>query len=348
MDYQYFDITNCYIERTKKAVMGNKNLAIQTENIKNSIFTIRGVQVMIDKDIAQLYQVNTKALNQTVKRNINRFPDNFRFQLTEEEARNLRSQIVTSSLVVQDEVDHGGRRYLPYAFTEQGVSMLAGILKSDIAVEISIRIIITFVEMRRFFFQNAILFNRISTIEQKQITTDIKQIETEKKIDTILDALESRDRKPQQGIFYDGQVFDAYLFISDLIKSATKSILLIDNFIDESVLQLFTKRKKAVSVTIYTKNITRILRQDLEKHNSQYPKIEILEFTKAHDRFLLIDETDIYHFGASLKALGKKWFAFSKMDMKAIEMITMLSEKNNDSEYSTVSILETAQHISEN
>jgi len=231
----------------------------------------------------------------------------------------------------------------PYAFTEQGVAMLSAVLHSEIAVRVSIQIIQAFVEMRKFIANNAILFQRLDKVEQRQIATDIKQIETEKRIDTILDALESRDRKPQQGIFYDGQVFDAYLFISDLVKSATKSILLIDNFIDESVLQLFTKRKKAVSVTIYTKKISKILRQDLEKHNSQYPKIEILEFTKAHDRFLIIDETNIYHIGASLRDLGKKWFAFSKMGMKAIEMIAMLSEKNIDSEYSTVSILETVQ-----
>ena len=322
--------------------MENKSLTVATDDIKNSIFTLRGAQVMLDSDLALMYDVETRALNQTVKRNNKRFPPEFMFQLTKDEFKELQVKVLISQIVISKE-NRGGRRKMPFVFTEQGVSMLAGILKSDIAITISIKIIQAFVEMRKLLFQNAILFNRINNIEQRQIATDIKQIETEKKIDTILDALESRDNKPQQGIFYDGQVFDAYLFISDLVKSAHKSILLIDNFIDESVLQLFTKRKKAVSATIYTKKITRILRQDLEKHNSQYTKIEILEFTKAHDRFLIIDETEIYHFGASLKDLGKKWFAFSKMDMKAIEMIAMLSEKNNDSEYSTVSTLETVQ-----
>ena len=298
--------------------MRNKNLTIQTENIKNSIFTIRGVQVMIDKDLAILYQVQTKKLNQAVKRNQDRFPDFFRFQLSKKEKDELVTNCDRLNTLKHSSVN-------PYAFTEQGVAMLSAVLHSEIAVRVSIHIIQAFVEMRRFITNNAILFQRLDKVEQKQIATDIKQVETEKQIDTILDALESRDRKPQQGIFYDGQVFDAYLFISDLVKSANKSIFLIDNFIDESVLQLFTKRKKTVSVTIYTKKITRILKLDLEKHNSQHPEIEILEFAKAHDRFLIIDETNIYHIGASLKDLGKKWFAFSRMDIQALEVITELS-----------------------
>ena len=292
--------------------MENKSLTVATDSIKNSIFTIRGVQVMLDRDLGKLYQVETRVLNQAVKRNSSRFPKEFMFQLTVEELEEWKSQIVISNKEVM------GIRKMPFAFNEQGVAMLSAVLHSEIAVRVSIQIIQAFVEMRKFIANNTILFQRLDKVEQKQFATDIR-------IQKLLNAFEDKSIKPKQGIFYDGQVFDAYLFISDLVKSAHKSILLIDNFIDESVLQLFTKRKKAVSATIYTKKISKILRQDLEKHNSQYPKIEILEFTKAHDRFLIIDETDIYHLGASLKDLGKKWFAFSKMDMKAIEMITKLN-----------------------
>jgi hypothetical protein len=311
-------------------MMSENNQLMQIENIHNHIISVRGVQVILDSDLAKLYDVETRTLNQAVKRNINRFPPEFMFQLTRNELEEINARILISQIVTSKE-NRGGRRKLPYVFTEQGVAMLAGILRSDIAIEVSIRIINTFIYMRRFLLQNANLFNRIKNVEKKQIATDIKQIEAEKKIDTILDALQSGEINPKQGIFYDGQVFDAYVFISNLVKSANKSILLIDNFVDESVLQLFTKRKEAVSVVIYTKNITRILKQDLEKHNSQYPIIKLSEFTKAHDRFLIIDETFVYHIGASLKDLGKKWFAFSKIDMEAVEMITMLGGESIDS-----------------
>ena len=316
--------------------MADKKEIIPIVDIKNHIFTVRGVQVMIDSDLAEMYGVETKNLNRAVSRNIDRFPDNFRFQLTqielEEYEKSLRFQFVTSkkedSLRFQNvtlKKSRGKhRKYLPYVFTEQGVSMLSAVLRSETAVKVSIQIINTFVEMRNFISQNATLFQRISNIEQKQINSDVKQIETDNKINAILDALEDKSIKPKQGVFYNGQVFDAYVFVADLIKSAKKSILLIDNYIDESILQLFTKREKNVTVTIYTQKITQILRQDIEKHNSQYPAINIKKFTKAHDRFLIIDEKDVYHFGASLKDLGKKWFAFSKMEMKAIEIIAKI------------------------
>ena len=306
--------------------MSEENNIIPISNIQNLIFTIRGVQVMIDRDLADMYKVETKVLNQAVKRNLNRFPELFRFQLNDTEKKelvancdrfkNLRSQSVTSRT-------HGGRRYLPYAFTEQGVAMLSSVLRSETAVKVSIQIIQAFVEMKKFISVNAGVFQRLEKVEQKQIETD-------QKFEQIFKALEDKNIKPKQGIFYDGQVFDAYLFIADLIKSAKNSILLIDNYIDESVLQLFTKRKKNVEVNIYTKNFSKILKQDLEKHNSQYPVISIKKFTKAHDRFLVIDETTVYHFGASLKDLGKKWFAFSRMDLKTVEMITNLGNGGDD------------------
>lgn len=284
--------------------MSGKNEIIQINSVQHKILTIRGVQVILDDDLAELYGVETKNLNLAVKRNIDRFPDKFRFQLTQiefdEYQESLRLQIETSK------EKRGGRRYLPYVFTEQGVSMLSAVLRSETAIKVSIQIIDAFVEMRKFISQNAKLFLRINNIEQKLIASDIKQLETNNKIDAILDALEEKSVKPKQGIFYDGQVFDAYLFVADLIKKAKVSILLIDNYVDESVLYLFSKRNKNVSVNIYTKNITKTLKQDLEKHNAQYPKITVKQFTKTHDRFLILDETTVYHFGASLKDLGKK------------------------------------------
>jgi len=316
--------------------MNDKNQIVSIDNIQNRIFTIRGVHVMLDSDLAEMYQVEVKRLNEQVKRNIDRFPEKFRFQLEKQEFEILKSQIATSSSIslkqqiITSNSEHGGKRKLPYVFTEQGVSMLSAVLRSETAVKVSIQIIDAFVEMRKFISQKGNLFQRINNIEQKQIASDIKQLETDNKIEAILDAIEERDIKPKQGIFYNGQIFDAYIFIADLIKSAKKSILLIDNYIDETVLQLFTKRKKNVSVIIYTRNITKTLEQDLAKHNAQYPVIEIKKFTKSHDRFLLIDDRELYHFGASLKDLGKKWFAFSKMDVRALSLIDKLKKGEID------------------
>ncbi len=307
------------------------NQMILIDKIQNRIFTIRGMQVMIDSNLAEMYQVTTGRLNEQVKRNIERFPEDFMFQLKNDEWENLKSQNAilktdTDSLRSQNAtLNKRGkhRKYLPFVFTEQGISSLSGVLKSDMAVKINIAIMRAFVQMRKLIANNSGIFQRLDKVEQKQIETD-------QKFEQIFKALEDKSIKPKQGIFYDGQVFDAYVFAADLVKSAQKSILLIDNYIDETVLQLFTKRKKNVSVNIYTKNITKTLRQDLEKHNSQYPKIEIEKFAKAHDRFLIIDQTTVYHFGASLKDLGKKWFAFSKMDMETMEMITKIENGGGD------------------
>ena len=304
--------------------MESQNQIIGLKDIQNRIFNIRGLQVMLDHDLAEMYGVTTKRLNEQVKRNIERFPEKFRFQLTDIEYNNLRSQFATSSLASQEIPlkKYGGRRYLPYVFTEQGVSMLSAVLKSGTAIKVSILIMDAFVEMRKFLSENANIFNRLNDIEKKQLKY---QIQSDEKFEKIFKALENKNIKSKQGIFYDGQVFDAYIFIADLIKSAEKSILLVDNYIDETVLQLFSKRNKDVSVTIYTKNISSVLKQDLKKYNAQYPKIEAKQFSKAHDRFLIIDETVVYHFGASLKDLGKKWFAFSRMETKATEIIALLN-----------------------
>jgi len=286
---------------------------ISTKEIRNLIYSIRGRQVMLDSDLASLYQVETKNLNKAVKRNIERFPVSFCFQLTEEEVENLRFQIGTSSL------NYGGRRYLPYVFTEQGVAMASAILRSDIAVKVSVEIMEAFVEMRKMLISNASLFHRLDNIE-------LKQLQADQKFEEIFKALESDKLHAEKGIFYNGQVFDAYTFVSDIIRSAKSSITLLDNYVDDTVLTLLGKRNTNVTATIYTKSISNQLRLDLQRYNSQYPSIEVEIFSDAHDRFLIIDSTELYHIGASLKDLGKKWFAFSRMDIEIGRMLQILNK----------------------
>lgn len=293
-------------------IMNNDLERKTSESIQNRIFTIRNVQVMIDGDLAELYEVQTKVLNQAVKRNLNRFPEEFRFQLTNNEKKELVTNCDRFNNLKHSTVN-------PYAFTEQGVAMLSAILRSNTAVKVSIQIMQAFVNMKRFISTNAGIFQRLDKIEEKQIVTDHN-------FKKVFQALENKSIVPKQGIFYDGQVFDAYTFISDLIRSAKKSIILIDNYIDDSVLKLFTKTQDKVTVTIYTKTITSTLTQDVKKYNSQYPKISLNKLTKAHDRFLILDNTELYHFGASIKDLGKKWFAFSKMEMNPADIVSKLGK----------------------
>ncbi|WP_300669482.1 ORF6N domain-containing protein [Soonwooa sp.] len=294
--------------------MENKPTIVPQE-IRNLIYTIRGKQVMLDSDLATLYQVETKNLNKAVKRNINRFPASFCFQLNKEELENLRFQIGTSSL------NYGGRRYLPNVFSDMGIAMASAILRSDIAIKISVEIMEAFVEMRKMLISNASLFHRLDNIE-------LKQLEADQKFEEIFKALESDKLHSEKGIFYNGQVFDAYAFVSDIIRNAKNSIILLDNYVDDTVLTLLGKRNPNVTATIYTKNISNQLRLDLQRYNSQYPPIEIEVFSDAHDRFLIIDGTELYHIGASLKDLGKKWFAFSRMDVEIGKMLQILSKKH--------------------
>jgi len=285
----------------------NEISVINEETIKNKIYSIRGLQVMLDRDLAELYGVETRALKQAVKRNIDRFPEDFMIELTNDEIN-----ILVSQSVIPSKKYLGGAK--PFAFSEQGVAMISSILTSKIAINIHINIMRAFVQMRKFMSNNALVFQRLDSLEQKQFKTD-------EKVDAILDAIESKELKPKQGIFYDGQVYDAYIFVSDLIKSAKKNIVLIDNYCDDSVLTLLSKRALHVEANIYTKNMTKQLLLDLKKHNTQYPKIEIKKFDSSHDRFLIIDDKDVYHIGASLKDLGKKWFAFSKFEMDALDIL---------------------------
>ena len=309
-------------DREKIEDMVNEPVAIcdqlpEVIDIKPMIRVVRGQQVMIDRDLALLYGVETKRLNEQVKRNIERFPDDFMFQLSKEDVEILKSQNATSSW--------GGDRRLPYAFTEQGIAMLSSVLKSQTAVDVNIRIMRAFVSMRRFIATNAQLFQRLETIEYHQLEMKQHQEVTDKRIDEVFKRLDA-NIPPIQGIFYDGQVFDAYRFVSDLMRKAKHSIVLIDNYVDDTVLTLLDKRKDGVTATIYTQRISNQFQLDVDRHNTQYPHIEIKQFNKAHDRFLLIDD-EVYHIGASIKDLGKKWFGFTLMrDITATELINKIKE----------------------
>jgi len=287
----------------------NKLETVNAQNLQDKIHTIRGLQVMFDRDLAELYQVETRRLNEQVKRNIERFPEEFMFQLSKEEFENWKSQFATSN-------DKMGLRKIPYAFTEQGVSMLASVLKSKVAIEISIKIIKAFVGMRKIISQNIITYERFERIEQRLSLHD-------KNFDKLFEALEDKTKKPDEGIFFDGQIYDAYAFINDLLKSAKSEVVLIDNYIDDAVFTLFSKYPN-LKIKIYTGSISKQLHLDFQKYSSQYKNIELQEFKNAHDRFLIIDQKAIYHIGASLKDLGKKWFAFSKFEMEALEILGRL------------------------
>ena len=268
-----------------------------TRPIEQMIYTLRDVQVILDEDIAGLYGVKTKRLNEQVKRNIDRFELDFMFKLTPEEFLILRSQNVTASW--------GGRRSMPFAFTELGVAMLSSVLSSKEAIEVNKKIMRAFSAMRRFLVSNAQVFQRLDNLEYKLIATD-------EKVTLLYNKIEEGKLEPRQGIFFDGQIYDAYEFVCGLIMSAKTRIVLIDNYVDDSVLTMLDKREAGVSATIYTQKISPQFQLDIKKHNAQYPAIEVKEFTKSHDRFLILDN-QVYLIGASLKDLGKKWFAVSLM-----------------------------------
>ena len=209
---------------------------------------------------------------------------------------------------------------MPYAFTEQGIAMLSAVLRSEIAIKVSIEIINAFAEMRRILISNASLFHRLDKIE-------LKQLEADQNFEEIFKALETDKLHSEKGVFYNGQIFDAYTFVSDIIRNAKSSVILLDNYVDDRVLTLLGKRNTNVTAMIYTKTISNLLRLDLQRYNSQYPPIEIELFSDAHDRFLIIDDTELYHIGASLKDMGKKWFAFSRMDIELGRMFQILKNK---------------------
>lgn len=299
--------------KNKKAeiveVVAESDKPAAISEIENMIFSFRGVQVMVDRDLAMLYGVETKVLNQAVKRNINRFPERFRFQLSQNET----SELVTNCDRLRN-LKHSSIH--PHVFTEQGVAMLSSVLNSPAAVAVCIQIMDAFVASRHFALANAEMFQRLEIIEYHQIELAARQADTDHKLEEVFKRLDDGCVQPTQGIFFDGQIFDAYIFVSDLIRSAKKRVILFDNYVDDSVLAMLDKRADGVSAQIYTRTLTPQLTLDLQRHNAQYSPIAINEFQNAHDRFLCIDDT-VYHIGASLKDLGKKWFAFSRMEVDA-------------------------------
>lgn len=285
----------------------NQNIDILSDKIENKIFTIRGFHIMVDRDLAEIYKVETKVLNQAVKRNIERFPEVFRFQLTDDETTELVTNCDRFELL-----KHSSNN--PFVFTEQGVAMLSAILKSDTAVAISIKIINTFVKMRHIIQDNSLIIHRLDSLETKQTQMDIK-------FEQVFRALENKTQIPTQGVFYNGQVFDAYELSSRIIRTAKTSIILIDNYVDESTIVHLAKKHKKVQAIILTNPLSPQLQLDIEKANQQYGKFIAKKFKKSHDRFLIIDQKEVYHLGASLKDLGKKLFAFSQLDASSVEKL---------------------------
>ena len=308
---------------------------ISNKEIKNLIYTIRGKQVMLDRDVAMLYHYPTKRINEAVNRNKQRFPENFCFQLTEEEYKSLRfknsalneinSRNVNEDNSIRSQIatlnENAGRgkhrKYLPYVFTEQGIAMLSGLLKNDVAIQVSINIMNAFVEMRKFLAVNGQLFERLTNVEYKLLEHD-------RKFDKVFDQLQNEENIKQK-IFFEGQIYDAYSLIIDIIKKANKKILIIDNYIDDSVLKMLAKKNKNVEVVILTSEKSNIQKIDIQKFNKEYPILKIAKTNKFHDRFIVIDNKEMYHLGASIKDLGKKCFGINKIeDMEIIDKIINL------------------------
>jgi hypothetical protein len=279
-------------------------------NIENRIFTIRGLQVMLDSDLAVLYGVETKRLNEQVRRNAGRFPGTFRFQLTTKEMNELVAKCDRLKRLKHSSVNS-------FVFSEHGVAMLSAILRSQVAVEMSIMIIETFIKLRRIVTHETPVIQRVEQLELFQHVSN-------EKFQQIFKALETRNALPDTGIFFEGEVFDSSAFVSDLVGSAKHSILLIDNYVDDTVLKLLAKRAEGVTVTIYTRKLTPQFTLEADKFNKQHRGLTLQELTTSHDRFLIIDDTVLYHIGASLKDLGKKWFAFSKIDSLAPQVLQKL------------------------
>lgn len=284
--------------------------------IESLIHVVRGQQVMLDSDLARLYGVETRVLNQAVKRNIERFPEDFMFQLTKEEC--LKSQIVILNTPRGQHL-----KYMPYAFTENGIAMLSSVLRSKTAIEVNIRIMRAFTAMRSFLMSNANLFRRLETIEHNYLLVNRHLSEHDRKFEEVLTRLDDKDSEPIEGFFFEGQIFDAYSLISDLIRKATRRIVLIDNYVDDRILKILTKRVEGVAATIYTDPRHSQISNDLRRHNAQYPRIEVRHCTNVHDRFLIIDDI-VYFIGGSIKDLGKKIVAFSRMHQNPEDILSRL------------------------
>ncbi len=305
-------------------------------SIENLIHLVRGQQVMLDSDLALLYGVETKALNQAVKRNLDRFPEDFMFQLTKDEAEYLRSQNAISNSRSQSVTLKDGSRlqkatlkqghnikYLPHAFTENGVAMLSSVLRSKTAIEVNIRIMRAFTAMRGFLMSNARIFQRLETLEHHQLLLQQHQNNTDRRIEEVLTRLDYKEAEPIEGFFYEGQIFDAYALISDLVRKASHRVILIDNFVDDRVLKTLDKRKEGVTALIYTHPKKSQIELDIKKYNAQYPEISLCHCTNVHDRFLIVDDT-VYFIGGSIKDLGKRIVAISEMHRSPQDIISRL------------------------
>lgn len=298
------DTEQSALVRTDKDIQ-EPSIGTAQSDIKSMIYVVRDQQVMIDSDLAMLYQVETKRLNEAAKRNISRFPERFRFQLTKEEYEYLKSQFATSSL--EEDYGYGGRRKLPFVFTEQGIAMLSAVLRSDVAIRVSIRIMDTFVEMRKYMANTSLLYERLNAMEIRQINY---QAETDERFERVFEYI-SEHEESHQKVFFDGQIYDAFSLIVRLVGQADKEITLIDGYVNVETLNLMSKKKSDVVVTIYTQKQTKLTKADVKNFNAQYPALEV-KYTKAfHDRFLILDRTTAYHVGASLKDAGKKCFGIN-------------------------------------
>lgn len=312
-----------------KSLKHATSLSSSKENIslvaESKIFNIRNCQVMLDRDLAALYGVEVRRLNEQVKRNRERFPEDFMFQLTVEEYSNLKNE--TINLKSQNATSNwGGSRKLPYVFTENGVAMLSSVLHSKLAIEVNIGIMRAFTAMRKYLGENALLNQRINSLEKNHVLLEERVSVTDKKIDKLFSKMEMQNADATQGIFFEGQIFDAYVFFEKILQSAKKEIVLIDNYIDLSILERFSKKRKGVNVKIWTNKKTKLSQLDVDVFNQQYPILELFFTNAIHDRFLIIDKEQIYHIGASIKDLGKKCFAFNKMENASVFIAEIMKE----------------------
>ena len=285
-------------------------------NIENKILVIRGQQVMLDRDLAEIYGYETKNFNRQVKNNIEKFDEDFMFQLTKDESNTISR---CKNFTLNEKDGRGSNlKYLPYVFTEQGIYMLMTVLKGELAVQQSKTLIRLFKKMRHYFAENAGIINRISDAETKLIEHD-------EKIEVLFSLMDRYKIKDKQGVFVKGQIFDAYIALQNLIKKAQKEIILIDNYIDLTILERFAKKNIGVKVIIYTRADTPVTKLDETQFNAQYPSLTLKHTNNMHDRFLIIDNTEIYHIGASLKDLGKKCFGFTKLEDAQLMINTVLN-----------------------
>lgn len=297
----------------KEPTKTETSIALSSDaQIRDMIYTVRGQQVMLDSDLAELYGVETKALNRAAKRNEGRFPEDFRFKLAREELDNLRCQIGT--LAGQDTDSSIGRTYLPHVYTEQGVAMLSGVLRSKVAIDVSVRIMRAFVEMRHFIADNVHMFEQIRTVELRQLEY---QRATDERFERVFDYMETHEA-PSQKVFFEGQVYDAFELLVSLAQRAKNEIVLVDGYVDAGTLNILAKKHPGVSATVWTHPRTRLTERDVATFNAQYPTLEVRHTASFHDRFLILDGSEGYLVGASLKDAGKKSFAIAKLEDSSI------------------------------